>query len=95
MEHLLDHPNPEMQAKGIELIVELSDRDDHGVNLSPLRKKLFAIFNDTTTSDEMRILALSALQATDRDATDKAATMETLTRLFRTRSGQVLQPGTS
>ncbi|WP_157621520.1 hypothetical protein [Salisaeta longa] len=54
-----------VRQSAILLVIELAQRNDPGVNLAAAVPGLFATFEDPRQSDELRLLALTALEATD------------------------------
>lgn len=66
---LIRSPNPELREQGMELIIKLQHDRIVSHNFSNLRSQLYSIFFDVRNTDEQRILALSALYATDSDKT--------------------------
>jgi hypothetical protein len=72
IETLLQAPQANVRAAGMELIVELKDDDALAHKLTSLRPQLYALFFDVRNTDEERLLALSALFATDLAETRQA-----------------------
>jgi hypothetical protein len=65
VERLLDaSATEEMQARGMQLVIEFSDRSGTAFDFSTVRPELYDILFNYTNSDDLRILALSALNAT-------------------------------
>lgn len=65
VERLLDaSATEEMQARGMQLVIEFSDQYGSTFNFSTVRPELYDILFNYTNSDDLRILALSALNAT-------------------------------
>jgi len=63
---LVRSSDPVLRERGMELIIEVqSRRDAASYDFSDTRSQLYSIFFDGRNSDEQRILALSALYATD------------------------------
>lgn len=63
---LVRSDNPVLRERGMELIIELQNRDDAArFDFSGARSQLYSVFFDRRNADEQRILALSALYATD------------------------------
>jgi len=63
-ETLLESGNADMQARGMQLIVEFGKRSTDTFDFSELRPQLYDILLDQENTDNLRILALSALHAT-------------------------------
>lgn len=63
-ETLLESGNADMQARAMQLIVEFGERSTHAFTLGDLRPQLYDILLDQNETDNLRILALSALHAT-------------------------------
>lgn len=65
VERLLDaSATEEMQARGMQLVIEFSDRSGTAFDFSTVRPELYDILFNYTNPDDLRILALSALNAT-------------------------------
>lgn len=71
---LLRASNPTLREKGMELIIQYQNDIDPAFNFALTRSHLYAIFLDQTNADAERILALSALYATDRGTTSERLT---------------------
>jgi hypothetical protein len=63
-ETLLESGNADMQARGMQLIVEFGKRSADTFNFNELRPQLYDILLNQDNTDNLRILALSALHAT-------------------------------
>jgi len=63
-ETLLRSGNANMQAQALQLIVEFGKRPAQVYKLDDLRPQLYEILLDQNNTDNVRILALSALHAT-------------------------------
>lgn len=75
VETLLDaSATQEMQARGMQLVVRFADRSDASFNFDTVRPELYDILFDYTHPDDLRILALSALDATGPVASSQALT---------------------
>jgi hypothetical protein len=71
---LVQSSNPELRERGLELIIKVQGQNDASAyDFSETRSQIYSIFFDRRNSDQQRILALSALFATD-----SAKTSETL-----------------
>jgi len=68
---LIQSENPGLRERGIELVIKLQNDETVSHDFSELRPQLYAIFYDSRNTDEQRILALSALFATDSDKTSR------------------------
>lgn len=68
---LIQSENPGLREQGIELIIKLQYDETVSHGFGELRPQLYAIFYDSRNTDEQRILALSALFATDSDKTSR------------------------
>jgi hypothetical protein len=71
-ETLLQAPQANVRATGMELIIELKDDNTLADELTNLRPQLYALFFDVRNTDKERLLALSALFATDLAETRQA-----------------------
>jgi hypothetical protein len=61
---LLKEGNTDMQARAMQLIIEFGDRQEPAIDFSMLRPQLYDILLDQNNDDNLRILALSSLNAT-------------------------------
>ena len=61
---LLESGNANMQARGMQLIVELGERDDYAFDFRSMRPQIYDVLLNRDNADNLRILALSALHAT-------------------------------
>jgi len=78
VDRLLDaSATDEMQARGMQLVIEFSDQYGSTFNFSTVRPELHDILFNYTNPDDMRILALSAL-----NATGSVASSQTLAQLI-------------
>ena len=66
---LLRSSDSALREQGMELVIKLQYDETVSRDFSDLRGQLYSIFFDDRNSDEQRILALSALFATDSDKT--------------------------
>lgn len=66
---LLRAEQPALREQGMQLIVKFQHDEAIIQSLSGVRSQLYSIFFDRRNADEQRILALSALYATDRGQT--------------------------
>lgn len=63
---LVQSSNPQLRERGLELIIKVqSQKDASEYDFSETRSQIYSIFFDRRHSDQQRILALSALFATD------------------------------
>lgn len=69
--NLLRASDPALREQGMKLIIEMQDDEDATRAFSTLRGQLYSIFFDQRQSEAHRILALSALYATDREKTSE------------------------
>jgi hypothetical protein len=69
---LVRSTNPALRERGMELIIEVQSREDAtAFDFSDARSQLYSIFFDRRNTDQQRILALSALFATDSTKTSE------------------------
>lgn len=61
---LLESGNANMQARGLQLIVEFGERDEYAFDFRSMRPQIYDVLLDRTNADNLRIMALSALHAT-------------------------------
>lgn len=65
VERLLDaSSSQEMQARGLQLVIKFADRSDSTFNFDTVRPELYDILFNYNNPEDLRILALSALDAT-------------------------------
>lgn len=64
VETLLEASSEEMQERGMQLVIKFADRSDSPFNFDTVRPELYDILFDYNRPDDVRILALSALDAT-------------------------------
>jgi hypothetical protein len=77
VETLLDASSTQaVKARGMQLIIRFADRPDF--NFDTVRPELYDLLLNPTNPDDLRILALSAL-----DATGSVADSQTLTELVK------------
>lgn len=68
---LLKASSTELQVRGMQLIIEFADRSDHTFKFVEARPHLYNALFNYNNPDELRILALSALHATDHTLTNR------------------------
>jgi len=68
---LLRHDDPALRERGMELIIKFQNEREPSFDFSSARAQLYSIFFDRRNPDEHRILALSALYATDDEKTSR------------------------
>lgn len=94
---LIQSEIPNLRERGMELIIELQHDEAVSHSFGDLRPQLYAIFFDSRNADEQRILALSALFATDSVKTSQTlatwAEEETSPRVRRHVQLALLQQG--
>lgn len=73
-ETLLKSGNADMQAQALQLIVEFGKRPTRAYKLDDLRPQLYDILLDQDNTDNLRILALSALHATGPEVSARVLT---------------------
>jgi chemotaxis regulatin CheY-phosphate phosphatase CheZ len=61
---LLNEGNTDMKARAMQLIIEFSERQEPAIDFSTLRPQLYDILLNQDNDDDLRILALSSLNAT-------------------------------
>jgi len=61
---LLESGNADMQARGLQLIVEFGERDEYAFDFRSMRPQIYEVLLDHNNADNLRIMALSALHAT-------------------------------
>lgn len=65
IKQLLNDRDPIAQKRGLNLIIELSEREDSKIDLSAFRESLYRIYFNVKEDDDVRIGAIDALAATD------------------------------
>lgn len=65
IKQLLNDRDPVAQKQGLDLIIQLSEKEDSKVDLSNFRESLYRIYFDVKEDDSIRIGAFDALAATD------------------------------
>jgi hypothetical protein len=65
IKQLLNDRDPIAQKRGLNLIIELSEREDSKIDLSAFRESLYRIYFNVKEDDDIRIGAIDALAATD------------------------------
>lgn len=68
---LIRSPDAALREQGMELIIKLQADETASHDFTELRAQLYSIFFDGRNSDEQRIMALSALFATDSNKTSQ------------------------